>query len=55
MSLTKRILDDDAAAERLQRGWDEVYYGEDWPSDQECLDDEQRLYSSEPIGPDDQA
>lgn len=48
MGLGKRMIDDDANAERLNRGREEMYYGEEWPSEQECLDDEQRFYFSEP-------
>lgn len=55
MSLTRHTLDDDALAEQMQRGWDEVYYGADWPSEQECQDDAERYLTGEPVRPDSQA
>lgn len=36
MSPTKRELDDIELTERLSRGWEEVYYGEEWPTDEEA-------------------
>lgn len=55
MSLTKRELDDVELAERLSRGWEEVYYGEEWPSEQECADDAERYPAGESFRPDSQA
>ena len=40
MSLSKRTLDREEAAERLNRGAADVYYGEPWPSEAEAQADQ---------------
>lgn len=55
MTGAKELIDDIELAERLSRGWEEVYYGEEWPSEQECADDAERYPVGESFRPDSQA
>ena len=42
MSLTKRMLDLEEQAEQLNRGADDLYYGEPWPTEEEMRTDDER-------------
>lgn len=37
-----RLSDAEIQAELLSRGTDDPYYGEDWPSEEETRDDDER-------------